>query len=56
MIVAEGTAEAAVFIGGTKYNLPVRKGTLGTDVVASEPFIRIGRFTYNTGFTFTASC
>ena len=57
MTVAEGTAEAAVFIGGTKYNLPVRKGTLGPDVVdIGTLYPETGCFSYDPGFTFTASC
>ena len=57
MTVAEGTAEAAVLIGGTKYNLPVRKGTLGPDVVdIGTLYPETGCFTYDPGFTCTASC
>jgi citrate synthase len=53
----KGTAEAAVLIGGTRYNLPVRKGTLGPDVVdISTLYQETGCFAYDPGFTFTASC
>ena len=49
--------DASVVIGGTKYDLPVRKGTLGPDVVdVSTLYQDIGRFTYDPGFTSTASC
>ena len=55
--VERGTAEAAVSIGGTMYNLPVRKGTLGPDVVdISTLYPETGCFTYDPGFTSTASC
>jgi citrate synthase len=55
--VEKGTAEAAVSIGGTSYNLPVRKGTLGPDVVnISTLYPETGCFTYDPGFTSTASC
>jgi len=53
----KGTAEAAVLIGGTRYNLPVRKGTLGPDVVdISTLYQETGCFAYDPGFTSTASC
>ena len=55
--VEKGTAEAAVSIGGTRYNLPVRKGTLGPDVVdISTLYPETGCFTYDPGFISTASC
>jgi len=55
--VDKGTAEASVLIGGTRYNLPVREGTLGPDVVDISTLYReTGRFTYDPGFTSTASC
>jgi citrate synthase len=61
MTVAENcrkdAAEASVEIGGTRYNLPVRRGTLGPDVVdISTLYSETGRFTYDPGFTSTASC
>ncbi len=55
--VEKGTAEASVLIGGTRYDLPVRKGTLGPDVVdISTLYQDTGCFTYDPGFTSTASC
>ena len=49
--------EAAVVIGGTRYDLPMRKGTLGPDVVdISTLYPETGCFTYDAGFTSTASC
>jgi citrate synthase len=55
--VEKGTAEASVLIGGTRYALPVRKGTLGPDVVdVSTLYQDTGCFTYDPGFISTASC
>jgi citrate synthase len=52
-----GTAEASVSITGTTYDLPMRKGTLGPDVVdISTLYQDTGRFTYDPGFASTASC
>ena len=49
--------DASVFIGDTGYDLPMRKGTLGPDVVdISTLYQDTGRFTYDPGFTSTASC
>jgi citrate synthase len=53
----KGTAEASVSIAGTRYDLPMRKGTLGPDVVdTSTLYQHTGHFTYDPGFTSTASC
>jgi citrate synthase len=55
--IQNGTAEASVSIAGTTYDLPVRKGTLGPGVVdISTLYQDTGRFTYDPGFTSTASC
>src|SRR6476646_5053170 len=52
-----GTAEASVSIGGMGYNLPMRKGTLGPEVVdVGTLYQDTGCFTYDPGFTSTASC
>ncbi|HXK40351.1 MAG TPA: citrate synthase [Candidatus Paceibacterota bacterium] len=49
--------DASVVIGGTGYDLPMRKGTLGPNVVdVSTLYQDTGRFTYDPGFTSTASC
>ena len=49
--------DASVVIGGTGYDLPMRKGTVGPDVVdVSTLYQDTGRFTYDPGFTSTASC
>lgn len=51
------TAEASVSIAGRRYDLPVRKGTLGPAVVDITTLYQdTGRFTYDPGFTSTASC
>jgi citrate synthase len=52
-----GTVEASVSIARTTYDLPMRKGTLGPDVVDITTFYQeTGCFTYDPGFTSTASC
>jgi citrate synthase len=51
------TAEASVSLTGVQFDLPMRKGTLGPDVVdISTLYQETGRFTYDPGFTCTASC
>jgi citrate synthase len=53
----KGAAEASVLIAGTRYDLPMRKGTLGPDVIdVSTLYQDTGCFTYDPGFTSTASC
>src|SRR6476659_2705637 len=59
MALAENrrTAEASVSIAGTRYDLPTRKGTLGPDVIdVGALYQDTGHFTYDPGFTSTASC
>ena len=54
---ASGAAEASVLIDGARYDLPIRKGTLGPDVIDINSFYQdTGCFTYDPGFTSTASC
>jgi citrate synthase len=49
--------DVSAVIGGTRYDLPMRKGTLGPDVFdISTLYQGTGRFTYDPGFTSTASC
>ena len=49
--------DASVVVGGMSYDLPMRKGTVGPDVVDVSTLYRdTGRFTYDPGFTSTASC
>src|SRR4029453_12136071 len=53
----EGTAQASVSIVDTGYDLPMRKGTLGPEVVdVGTLYQDTGCFTYDPGFTSTASC
>ena len=48
---------ASVVIGGTGYDLPMRKGTLGPEVIdVGTLYQDTGCFTYDPGFTSTASC
>ena len=54
---ASGAAEASVLIDGARYDLPIRKGTLGPDVIDINTLYQdTGCFTYDPGFTSTASC
>ena len=54
---ASGANEATVLIDGVRYDLPIRKGTLGPDVIDINTFYQdTGCFTYDPGFTSTASC
>src|SRR6516162_9839983 len=49
--------DASVVIDGTGRDLPMRKGTLGPDVVdISTLYQDTGHFTYDPSFTSTASC
>lgn len=53
----KGEKEASVLVGGAKYDFPVSKSTLGPDAVNISTLYReSGRFTYDLGFTSTASC
>jgi citrate synthase len=61
MSVAENlrasAAEASVLIDGARYDLPIRKGTLGPDVIDINSLYQdTGCFTYDPGFTSTANC
>jgi citrate synthase len=48
---------ARISIDGKDYNLPVYSGTVGPDVVDISKFYqKTGMFTYDPGFTSTASC
>src|SRR5512135_890522 len=52
-----GAGEASVLIDGTSYDLPIKKGTIGPDVIDINTFYQeTGCFTYDPGFTSTASC
>lgn len=55
--VKDDDGKASVSVGGMSYDLPVSKGTLGPDAVDITTLYRdTGRFTYDLGFTSTASC
>ena len=44
-------------IGGNKYELPVKKGTVGPSVIdVRDLYKNTGHFTFDPGFTSTASC
>jgi len=48
---------ATLTVGGKSYDFPVRAGTIGPDVVdISKLYAQSGMFTYDPGFTSTASC
>jgi len=50
-------AEASLTVGGNQHELPVRSGTLGPDVIdITTLYAETGLFTYDPGFTSTASC
>lgn len=50
-------AEATLSVGGGRHELPIRSGTLGPDVIdISTLYAETGNFTYDPGFTSTASC
>jgi citrate synthase len=52
-----GAPEASVLIDGARYDLPIRKGTIGPDVIDINSLYQdTGCFTYDPGFTSTASC
>jgi len=52
-----GPAEASLSIAGKTYDLPMRKGTLGPDVVDIGALYRdTAHFTYDPGFGSTTSC
>ena len=53
----ETTDEATLTIEGAEHRLPLLKGTLGPDVVdITSLYQESGNFTYDPGFTSTASC
>ena len=55
--MADVKTNAKLTIGSDAYEFPVRKGTIGPDVVdISELYKKTGRFTFDPGFTSTAAC
>ena len=54
---SDAAKKAALSVGNQNYDLPVYPGTIGPDVVdISKLYAQTGRFTYDPGFTSTASC
>ena len=52
-----GAPEASLAVAGGHHELPVRKGTLGPDVIdITTLYAETGHFTYDPSFTSTASC
>ncbi len=53
----EETDEASLTLRGAQHDLPVRRGTMGPDVIdITSLYQDTGCFTYDPGFTSTASC
>jgi citrate synthase len=51
------SAEASLVVAGERHELPVRKGSLGPDVIdITTLYAETGHFTYDPSFTSTASC
>jgi citrate synthase len=54
---ATKSSTASISVGDATYDFPVLEGTLGPDVIdISALYARTDRFTYDPGFTSTASC
>ncbi|MGI8723848.1 MAG: citrate synthase [Methyloceanibacter sp.] len=52
-----GVAEASIQVDGATQDLPIRRGTVGPDVIdITSLYQTTGYFTYDPGFTSTASC
>ena len=57
MDVKSNTKQATLAVGDKSVNLPVYSGTVGPDVIdISKLYAQTGMFTYDPGFTSTASC
>ncbi|MEZ5891450.1 MAG: citrate/2-methylcitrate synthase, partial [Xanthobacteraceae bacterium] len=57
MDVKTGAKAGNLTIGNKNYNLPMYEGTTGPDVVdISKLYDEVGIFTYDPGYTSTASC
>jgi citrate synthase len=55
--MANSPVSAKLSIGTQSYDLPVKPGTIGPEVVdISELYKQTGRFTFDPGFTSTAAC
>ena len=52
-----GERMALLIVDGEEYELPIRKGTMGPEVIdITKLYRRSRRFTYDPGYTSTASC
>jgi len=57
MDVKSNTKTATLSVGDKTVNLPIHSGTIGPDVIdISKLYAQTGMFTYDPGFTSTASC
>ena len=57
MDATPNTASAKLTVGDKSWDLPVKHGTIGPDVMdISKLYGQTGMFTYDPGFTSTASC
>jgi citrate synthase len=57
MDVKSNTKTATISVGDKTVSLPVHSGTIGPDVIdISKLYAQTGMFTYDPGFTSTASC
>jgi len=57
MDVKSNTKTATISVGDKSVSLPVHSGTVGPDVIdISKLYAQTGMFTYDPGFTSTASC
>ena len=51
------STDASLVVAGERHELPVRKGSLGPDVIdITTLYAETGHFTYDPSFTSTASC
>jgi citrate synthase len=55
--MSETERKATLSVGGNAYDFPIRSGSTGPDVIdISKLYAQTGMFTYDPGFTSTASC
>ena len=47
---------ATLSVDGIEYQLPIKQGTQGPDVIDVSSLAKEARFTFDPGFTSTASC
>ena len=54
---APTTKTATLTVGNKTYDFPIQSGTVGPDVIdIAKLYAQSGMFTYDPGFTSTASC